>query len=291
LSWSVAQLSPAVHTNRTSPTSRSSPSRTSILVSSSRVANSPIKVGAIAGRALSRPPICDRSGFKVAVTVVTLCRLGGGIGGCGGALRIAAVGRACCPVGHPRPPRGDLERLTAPPAVRQGPTPGRSPRSRFPPQSPSCQSSSPRIAWCSPPRARLRARTAGFGRQASVSAAVRRASATGDEQRRPNARLPQCRTTVRASIRRESRASLPPGRATPAPEPGAGVVRPSGKWSGRQDLNLRPPGPQPGALPDCATPRGLHRFYGSAPVRTTFDGDEWAEDMQDRQVRRGLCKL
>ena len=27
--------------------------------------------------------------------------------------------------------------------------------------------------------------------------------------------------------------------------------------SGRQDLNLRPPGPQPGALPDCATPRGL----------------------------------
>src|SRR3954466_7043735 len=26
--------------------------------------------------------------------------------------------------------------------------------------------------------------------------------------------------------------------------------------SGRQDLNLRPPGPQPGALPDCATPRG-----------------------------------
>src|SRR5207249_281313 len=26
-------------------------------------------------------------------------------------------------------------------------------------------------------------------------------------------------------------------------------------WSGREDLNLRPPGPQPGALPDCATPR------------------------------------
>ena len=29
--------------------------------------------------------------------------------------------------------------------------------------------------------------------------------------------------------------------------------------SGRQDLNLRPPGPQPGALPDCATPRGRRR--------------------------------
>ena len=29
-------------------------------------------------------------------------------------------------------------------------------------------------------------------------------------------------------------------------------------------MNLRPPGPQPGALPDCATPRGPLRFYGSA---------------------------
>ena len=27
------------------------------------------------------------------------------------------------------------------------------------------------------------------------------------------------------------------------------------EWSGRQDSNLRPPGPKPGALPDCATPR------------------------------------
>ena len=27
------------------------------------------------------------------------------------------------------------------------------------------------------------------------------------------------------------------------------------EWSGREDSNLRPPGPEPGALPDCATPR------------------------------------
>ena len=27
------------------------------------------------------------------------------------------------------------------------------------------------------------------------------------------------------------------------------------KWSGRQDSNLRPSGPKPDALPDCATPR------------------------------------
>jgi hypothetical protein len=40
--------------------------------------------------------------------------------------------------------------------------------------------------------------------------------------------------------------------------------------SGRQDLNLRPPGPQPGALPDCATPRGhcyaSERATGVEPV-------------------------
>jgi hypothetical protein len=38
------------------------------------------------------------------------------------------------------------------------------------------------------------------------------------------------------------------------------------EWSGREDSNLRPPGPEPGALPDCATPRtvmqGGCRFQG-----------------------------
>jgi hypothetical protein len=29
------------------------------------------------------------------------------------------------------------------------------------------------------------------------------------------------------------------------------------EWSGREDSNLRPPGPEPGALPDCATPRTM----------------------------------
>ncbi len=32
------------------------------------------------------------------------------------------------------------------------------------------------------------------------------------------------------------------------------------EWSGREDSNLRPPGPEPGALPDCATPRDLPRI-------------------------------
>lgn len=32
--------------------------------------------------------------------------------------------------------------------------------------------------------------------------------------------------------------------------------------SGRQDSNLRPPGPKPGALPACATSRFIHQSLG-----------------------------
>ena len=35
--------------------------------------------------------------------------------------------------------------------------------------------------------------------------------------------------------------------------------------SGREDLNLRPPGPQPGALPGCATPRGRPHPIAAGP--------------------------
>src|SRR5262249_4222606 len=36
----------------------------------------------------------------------------------------------------------------------------------------------------------------------------------------------------------------------------AGIITlPQYQWSGQQDLNLRPSGPEPDALPDCATPR------------------------------------
>src|SRR5262245_715370 len=50
-------------------------------------------------------------------------------------------------------------------------------------------------------------------------------------------------------------------KSTPEPDrrsPEAGSLGASPaklKWSGRQDLNLRPPPPQGGALPGCATPR------------------------------------
>ena len=41
-----------------------------------------------------------------------------------------------------------------------------------------------------------------------------------------------------------------------------------GGWSGREDLNLRPPAPKAGALPGCATPR-LLRLEPSGSQRTT----------------------
>src|SRR3954470_812263 len=43
------------------------------------------------------------------------------------------------------------------------------------------------------------------------------------------------------------------GAGEPWPD---GPASPGLLESGRQDLNLRPSGPQPDALPDCATPRG-----------------------------------
>src|SRR5438067_11277034 len=37
-----------------------------------------------------------------------------------------------------------------------------------------------------------------------------------------------------------------------------------GGWSGREDLNLRPLGPEPSALPGCATPRRAESYTCSA---------------------------
>lgn len=41
------------------------------------------------------------------------------------------------------------------------------------------------------------------------------------------------------------------------------------QWSGREDLNLRPPAPKAGALPGCATPR-LHRRASSLYLRASL---------------------
>ncbi len=53
------------------------------------------------------------------------------------------------------------------------------------------------------------------------------------------------------SPRSHLQSQIPTSQAAPSPS-----QHPPAFLSGRQDLNLRPPGPQPGALPDCATPRG-----------------------------------
>ncbi len=68
--------------------------------------------------------------------------------------------------------------------------------------------------------------------------------------------------------------------------------------SGRQDLNLRPPGPQPGALPDCATPRGLlqagdgnrtrpRSLEGFCATTTLRPQAAWGKDSPGRAWSRG----
>src|SRR5205807_5511049 len=71
------------------------------------------------------------------------------------------------------------------------------------------------------------------------------------------------------ALRRPKQASRRPSKS---PAISGAFVSPSG----RLDLNQRPPGPQPGALPDCATPRGtwiLRRSRAPAAVRTGEAGD------------------
>ncbi len=43
-------------------------------------------------------------------------------------------------------------------------------------------------------------------------------------------------------------------------------------WSEQQDLNLRPPGPEPGALPNCAMPRQRSKLYQFLYTLSTGDG-------------------
>ena len=55
------------------------------------------------------------------------------------------------------------------------------------------------------------------------------------------------------------------------------------KWSGREDLNLRPPEPHSGALPGCATPREM--LFDAAPrlVAARRIIPEWRGDENRRQ--------
>ncbi len=95
----------------------------------------------------------------------------------------------------------------------------------------------------------------------------------------------------------DARLSLPTtSPRIPSPEPNPASLRtppappqhPTRFLSGRQDLNLRPPGPQPGALPDCATPRGKHkRATGIEPAL-----EAWKASVQPQHfARTALCHL
>ena len=65
-----------------------------------------------------------------------------------------------------------------------------------------------------------------------------------------------CRSPLRARCVFASAFSTPLTRSAGArPDTTPAMRSWRGKWSGRADLNCRPPGPEPGALPSCATPR------------------------------------
>src|SRR5213594_2060242 len=63
----------------------------------------------------------------------------------------------------------------------------------------------------------------------------------------------------------------PPARDGSGPRGTRHVPRPGTSpldldWSGRLDLNQRPPAPQAGALPGCATPRNLYDATASDSI-------------------------
>jgi hypothetical protein len=57
-------------------------------------------------------------------------------------------------------------------------------------------------------------------------------------------------------------------------------------WSGREDLNLRPPAPKAGALPDCATPR-----HFCCPHTTVYNRSQALTDPFKVRYRRYASAL
>src|SRR5215470_10432203 len=61
----------------------------------------------------------------------------------------------------------------------------------------------------------------------------------------------------------------------------------SSKWSGREDLNLRPPAPKAGALPGCATPRHSPGLFDSKSLlrRAPISGLTLCQESQKIPIR------
>ncbi len=59
-------------------------------------------------------------------------------------------------------------------------------------------------------------------------------------------------------------------------------ISPCYYWSGREDLNLRPPAPKAGALPDCATPR-----HFCCPHTTVYNRSQALTDKVTAPARAG----
>ena len=75
------------------------------------------------------------------------------------------------------------------------------------------------------------------------------------------------REVARAATRAEPRGTGPARRCR------AGISK---LWSGREDLNLRPPAPHAGALPGCATPRHEPRII----ARSSVEAQQLADSQQ-----------
>ncbi len=86
---------------------------------------------------------------------------------------------------------------------------------------------------------------------------------------RPRPIFRPCRQTARNRVRDSAIPGLNTrdlghplhGSAAGCKAQGQEIVRRRIEWSGRPDSNWRPSAPKADALPDCATPRRLHRLY------------------------------
>src|SRR5581483_9305934 len=77
--------------------------------------------------------------------------------------------------------------------------------------------------------------------------------------------------------------------------PGSAIVSDSINWSGRGDLNARPPAPKAGALPGCATPRHVNDYFilndfpASANFPTLFLGTDCSRTVAEPFSVRPNC--